>query len=374
MRIAIFSSGFNSSELRLQPWLMLNEVALRLQTAAHEVCLATDGDAKDALPLPSQRFRSLRGTESNQITAWLKDFQPDRAVVSVSPFSLATAGWHSKLDPQTTWAFLPYALYNTYEMARAWPHLSASEVWGFGRNLLIPRSLWRHRLARRFRAVICQSQRTADRLSAAISYEVIPPGLDLMQWQPVDAHASQPEKKKPFLYVGTPKTIRGFGVLIAAMRRLPPEICLRILARGADDLATMNLKKHMSKIGLSERITVHGCWLSPEELRLEIHRSAAVVLPFILVPSEIPVSVMEVVACGTPVIVSDIDGLPETAGEAGITVMPGDPEALAEAMYQLSMNSHLQKGLRKACLVQRQQYISWTEVSNRWAAVLEVPL
>jgi len=374
MRIAIFSSGFTTCEIRLQPWLTLCEVGVWLQSAGHEVWLATDGESKEALPLPTRRFRSLRGTESAAITAWLKDLAPDRAAVSVSPFSLATAGWHAALNPRTTWAFLPYALYTTHEMAGAWRHLSTFDRWGYGRNLLIPRGIWRQRLTRRFRGVICQSQRTADRLGADISFEVIQPGLDLMQWQPGVAPTLTAEEQSTFLYVGSPKAIRGFEVLLKAMLRLPPEICLRVLARGLDAPAEAQLNAHLTETGLGSRVSVRGGWLTPEDLRAEIQGAAAVVLPFVLVPSEIPVSVMEVVACGTPVIVSDIDGLPEAAGAAGIAVSPGDSVALAEAMQGFASDGRLQKTLRQACLVRRQQYLGWPRVSNRWAAALEVLL
>jgi glycosyltransferase involved in cell wall biosynthesis len=371
MRIVIFSSGFNLHEMKLQPWLTLSEIGVRLQSAGHEVWLATDGESNEVLPLPTRRFRSLRGTDSAAITAWLKDLAPHRSVVSVSPFSLATANWHAAFDPQSTWAFFPYALYNVREMASAWRHLRNSERWGYGRNLLIPQELWRQRLAQRFRSVICQSRRTADRLGADISFEVIQPGLDLMQWQPVVAPTLMADKKRTFLYVGSPKAIRGFEFLLKAMLRLPPEICLRVLARGLDAYAEAQLKAHMKKIGLCSRVSIRGGWLPPEDLRAEIQNASAVVLPFILVPSELPVSVMEVVACGTPVIVSDIDGLPEAAGSAGITVPAGDPIALAEAMKSFAADGRRQQILREACRVRRQQYLGWPEVSSRWAAVLE---
>jgi glycosyltransferase involved in cell wall biosynthesis len=372
MRIAIFSAGFNSREIGLQPWLTLSEVGVGLKSAGHEVWLATDGENHGVLPLPTRHFQSLRGTASAEISAWLMDLRPDHAVVSVSPFSLATAGWHAALDPQTSWAFLPYALYTPREMATAWRHLSISDRWGYGRNLLIPRGIWRQRLARRFRGVICESCRTAGRLGAGISCEVIPPGLDLTQWQPAVRPVLTSEEQKTFLYVGSPKSIRGFEVLLEAMRSLPPDICLRVLARGLDSPAGQRLKTRLTEIGLGSRVVVRDGWLPQEELRSEIQHSAAVILPFVLVPSEIPVSVMEVVACGTPVIVSDIDGLPEAADGSGIAVPPGDPAALAEAMQNFAANGHRQQILRQACLVRRQRYSGWPQVSHHWAAVLGV--
>ena len=45
--------------------------------------------------------------------------------------------------------------------------------------------------------------------------------------------------------------------------------------------------------------------------------------------------VLESMACGTPVVVSNTTSLPEVAGEAGLQVQPGNPEQTAEALLQV---------------------------------------
>jgi glycosyltransferase involved in cell wall biosynthesis len=146
------------------------------------------------------------------------------------------------------------------------------------------------------------------------------------------------------------------------------------LARGINKTAELQINKRLAGYGLSSRVKVNGGWLSTEVLISEIQHATAVVLPFVLVPAELPVSVMEAIACGTPVIVSDIDGLPETAGSAGLVVSPGNAVALAATMQRLAMDNTLQQTLRKACLEQRKGYQSWPVIARLWADVLEVPL
>jgi len=97
-----------------------------------------------------------------------------------------------------------------------------------------------------------------------------------------------------------------------------------------------------------------------------------VVLPFVLVPSELPVSVLEVIACGTPAIVSDIDGLPASVGEAGIVVPQANARRLAAEMLALATLPERQAALRRACLRQRDNYQSWDATAERWAAALRV--
>lgn len=370
MKIALFSSGFSAFQLRLQPWLTMLEVGWRLQMEGHEVCVATDGEATPETPLRTQRFPSLAGTESGAISAWLRKFAPDCAVVSVSPFSLATAGWHSTLNPRTSWAYLPYAMYNGPEMAAAWPHLGRADRWGYGRNLLVPGAVWRACLKRRFRGVICQSHRTADRLGQRINASVIPPGLDLDRWCPAPRIYRMPEGRLPFLFLGSPKAIRGFDVLLKAMALTPKDIRLRVLARGLEPAQEAEVRSRLDVLGLTDRVDVRGGWLSQEDLVREIRQAAAVVLPFVLVPSELPVSVMEVIACGTPVITTDVDGLPEAVGAGGVVVPAGDATALASAIESLATTPQRLAALRAACMNRREKYTGWAAVAAEWVRVL----
>jgi glycosyltransferase involved in cell wall biosynthesis len=81
---------------------------------------------------------------------------------------------------------------------------------------------------------------------------------------------------------------------------------------------------------------------------------------------------MEAVACGTPVVVADIDGLSEAAGPAGLVVPAGDAGALAAALRRLHAQPTLLAGLRAAALVQRATYASWEDVAARWSDVLGI--
>ncbi len=62
---------------------------------------------------------------------------------------------------------------------------------------------------------------------------------------------------------------------------------------------------------------------------------------------------LEAMACGTPVITSNVTSLPEVVGDAGITVNPYDADRLAEAMHEVLTNEGLreemiEKGLKRA--------------------------
>jgi glycosyltransferase involved in cell wall biosynthesis len=70
--------------------------------------------------------------------------------------------------------------------------------------------------------------------------------------------------------------------------------------------------------------------------------------------------VLEAMACGTPVIVSDRGALPEVVGEAGILVNPEKPEALADALGRVTRDPELRTILAKAGLAQAARF-SWDQ-------------
>ncbi len=77
---------------------------------------------------------------------------------------------------------------------------------------------------------------------------------------------------------------------------------------------------------------------------------------------------LEAMACGTPVIVSNVSSLPEIVSDAGLTVDPSDVEALTVAMWRVLDDSELrstlvQKGLKRAAL------FSWDKAARETLAL-----
>jgi len=64
----------------------------------------------------------------------------------------------------------------------------------------------------------------------------------------------------------------------------------------------------------------------------------------------IPVALMEAMACGLPVVASDLSGIPELVedGRTGILVPPGDAEALADALVRLAGDAGLRARMGEA--------------------------
>jgi len=82
---------------------------------------------------------------------------------------------------------------------------------------------------------------------------------------------------------------------------------------------------------------------------------------------------LEAMACGTPVVASNVSALPEVVGDAALQVSPLDVEALAGAMERLLRDDRLRSDLRERGLERAAQF-SWEKAARRtvevyhWAA------
>ena len=79
--------------------------------------------------------------------------------------------------------------------------------------------------------------------------------------------------------------------------------------------------------------------------------------------------VLEAMACGTPVVTSDVSALPEIAGDAALLVDPRDPEAIASAMRRILGDEDLRRDLAERGS-SRAAGFTWEETARRTAGVL----
>jgi glycosyltransferase involved in cell wall biosynthesis len=82
---------------------------------------------------------------------------------------------------------------------------------------------------------------------------------------------------------------------------------------------------------------------------------------------------LEAMACGTPVLTSNVCSLPEVVGKAGVLVDPLDVEAIAHGIRSLVENSELRADLQQSGLLRAQEF-SWSQTALKTAEVLRQAL
>jgi glycosyltransferase involved in cell wall biosynthesis len=83
-----------------------------------------------------------------------------------------------------------------------------------------------------------------------------------------------------------------------------------------------------------------------------------------------PIPITEAMACGTPIVTSNVNGLVEIAGEAAVFVNPHDSEAIAGAICRVLDDEALQERLSKKGLARSTQF-SWERCAAETLAILE---
>jgi glycosyltransferase involved in cell wall biosynthesis len=69
-------------------------------------------------------------------------------------------------------------------------------------------------------------------------------------------------------------------------------------------------------------------------------------------------------ACGTPVVTSNVSSLPEVVGDAAVLVDPYSPEAIAEGILSVLNDSELRASLKRRGLARAREY-SWNRSVRR---------
>jgi glycosyltransferase involved in cell wall biosynthesis len=141
--------------------------------------------------------------------------------------------------------------------------------------------------------------------------------------------ASHQRKMPRIIAVGRLKAPKDFLTLVRAAGMLPEGAETLIVGEGPD---RPRLEQEIRALGVAERVRLLG-------ERYDVPKLLADADVFVLSSASegMPVSVLEAMAAGLPVVSSHVGGVPELVvdGETGILVRPGDASALAAALSSL---------------------------------------
>jgi len=193
---------------------------------------------------------------------------------------------------------------------------------------------------RRARRVIGISQSTADDVRdvfgiPAERIDVAFGGYDADRFKPLPAEqiaafrARQGLPDRFWLFVGTLEPRKNLPTLIDAYAALPPSERLPLIIGGGKGWDYQAIFERVQQRGLGTDIHLPG-FLPAEDLPLWYNSAETLVYPSIYEGFGLPV--VEAMACGTPVIVSDASSLPEVARGAGRLVAPYAVDAWTDAL------------------------------------------
>ncbi len=183
-------------------------------------------------------------------------------------------------------------------------------------------------------------------------------GIDLDLFRPEPAGQAD---ESLILAVGRFVEKKGFSVLIEACRILSDQgVNFSCDIVGQGELGEQ-LERQIRQATLQERVRLVGP-RSQEDLRAYYRGAALLVMPCIVARDgnrdALPTVMLEAMACGLPVIASQVTGIPEIVGheQTGLVVKPGDPADLANAITRLLQNPELRYRLGAAGRAKAETY------------------
>jgi glycosyltransferase involved in cell wall biosynthesis len=169
------------------------------------------------------------------------------------------------------------------------------------------------------------------------------------------------------LCVGNRKPHKNLAAAVEALARLLPECPeLKLGVVGARFAARDEVDERAEALGVAHAVVERG-GVDDDALRCLYTHAEALLFPSMYEGFGLPV--LEAMACGTPVVVSNRTSLPDVVGDAGQLVEPHAPEAFAAAVRRLGAEPALRAELVRRGR-ERAARLSWERTAERTLDVL----
>lgn len=189
-------------------------------------------------------------------------------------------------------------------------------------------------------------------------WRIVPNGIDPARFRP-DGPRRRPTD---LLFVGRLVPYKGLGVLLEAVSRLHPRPHLTVAGDGP-------MRKTLQDKAAHLYLDVEFLGRVEDRDLPALYRSAsATVLPSINGQEAFGIALVESMACGTPVVASDLPGVADVARAGGLVAPPGNVDALAAQLRRiLDPDFGLPRGMELA--KRTHASYSWDAVTDRVEAV-----
>ncbi len=403
MRVLFISEGLDKNSIIAQPWRHMYEIASSMVEQSHEVAIATDSPYTHIpreqkigqIPtyiLPKTRLPPTMShrISTSELQALVEKFSPeviywdggalignyirkargiDKPIVVHISTNLYTMRDLRLLEDRSIGrGFFVYALTMSSGFAGHFVRLLNKEPI---KMITVPNESIEQRLAKvgvfkKRIQVLPTPFRKESVFFSAESSENFASARDKIGLGPDDFVVA---------YFGPPQVYRGTDTLLYAAARLKhklPQLKIAMLMRtsqGSQDRGETLLKSITSDLQLNEKVKFVTGILAREDLLGMIRSFDVVALPFKFVLNEPPITALEAMALGKPLITTRVSGLPALVGDNAFLVEPRNDSDLADAIYFIAKNfGEARERGRRA----REQVLSLPEWNDYAKHVLEL--
>lgn len=347
-RVLLVSPGHSPDRTSRQPWAYIQGIANQLDSRGHEVVIAGDGPLADGQSTRRVEFRAVESVrDPERIENVSGDYEPDICIWSVGPTtSIYLAQRFPDISAQMI-ALVPGPLYSPREI---FTQLSSRDLLdlpsyaSLTASSFVPLRWFSHFLRKHFDTVVAPTTTIIDQTTSTGFPESdaihVPHGRDsgILAREPDEEFRDsvpRPPDEEYVLNFGPPRPIRGvrdFLEAILELRESGREVVGVLLARIDDEEDREKLVEIIGDLearGVRDSVHIVDVHLSHAELIEYIRSASAVALPYRIVQSTVPISIIEALGLERPVITTDVNGAKELVPSSACTVPTKNGEVLA---------------------------------------------
>ena len=168
------------------------------------------------------------------------------------------------------------------------------------------------------------------------------------------------------LFVGTLEPRKNITRLLSAYARSKARVGLKLVIAGKTGWLYEEVFETVARLNLRERVIFTG-FVDDDDLPSIYSMARVFVFPSLYEGFGLPV--LEAMACGVPVITSDVSSMVEVAGEAAVLVDPLNVESLAENIDEVALNDATYDRLCRASASQAEKF-TWEKTARHTLAAL----
>lgn len=388
MNISIYIPDLNKNNEHLMPWRTVIEVSKEMKRAGHRTFLLNgikanskiknlhSIDGIDVFEVPKPFCHQNRLILGNFIRkkkidriyfpiAFVRDYSPLREIEKLSGCKLV---W-----------YVPGGWYFLKQVIKASFHTGIKVSLPFFIQTLMPKAYFVNNLKKTGgRAIITMTEYTAKKVkSYGYNHDLIfaaPPGKAIVREGKEEPLFFQNVSKtlgesKYFLFFGPATPIRGVNQILNAfsyLKQKRKDFKLVCLFRKDTSIKNRKISKLVNSFSNDNQIYCIWDSVNGADLNLFLKNCFAVLKPFLIVPSEIPLAVIETAGYGKPVICTGPSGTGDFIKSFGVNVPHADFRALAQAMEKLLDDKNFYDQKCRDAIKTYEEHPSWADIAKIW--------
>lgn len=169
------------------------------------------------------------------------------------------------------------------------------------------------------------------------------------------------------LYVGSAAANKNISTILSAFTDICSQVEHDFVMIGHSSWRYDSVKMMIKENKIKERVKLTG-FISDEDLPAFYSGADLFVSPSLY--EGFGLAFLEAMACGTPVIASNVASMPEVVGDAGVLIDPHDVGELSDAILRILKDDTLKKRLREKGL-HRASAFSWESAAEKTLEIYE---